>query len=120
MRRAFLTMLFLPLVLQAQPTAMVFIDSADAEQKRIASEINDMLFNSPTLRSLMAVDVFDINDMAPGFAGGLSYTLDYGGNMISQYRPPVLPFLICLNGQKETLRLRLENKEQLCLCTQGC
>lgn len=120
MRSGFLAMLFLPWVLQAQPTARVFIDSADAGQARLATSINEMLFDSPTLRSLLAVEVFDINGVAPDFSGGIHYTRDRGGEMISRYRPPALPFLICLNGQRETLRLRLENKEQLCLCTQGC
>lgn len=113
-------LLLLSFMTQAQTTAKVFIDSADPGQAQLAAGINEMLFDSPTLRSLLTVDVFDINGVAPGFAGGLKYTKDRGGNVISRYRPPVLPYLICLQGQKETLRLRLENKEQLCLCTKGC
>lgn len=120
MKRCFWMILVLPFALLAQPKAVIFIDSADTGQAILAESINEMLFYSPTLRSLLAVEIFDINVAAPSFGGGLYYGLDRSGNKVSQYRPAVLPFLICLDDQKEKLRLKLEQKEQLCLCTQGC
>ena len=120
MGRYFWGILALPFALLAQPKAVIFIDSADPGQAVLAESINEMLFYSPTLRSLLAVDIFDINVAAPGFGGGLHYARDCGGKSVSQYRPAVLPFLICFDDQKEKLRLKLEQKEQLCLCTQGC
>lgn len=120
MKRMLCALLFCPWAVMAQPKAVVFIDSAEASQSRLAEAINEMLFYSPTLRSLLEVEIFDINSEGPGFSGGLNYVRDRGGNRVSQYRPPVLPFLICVDGREEKLRMQLEEKEQLCLCAQGC
>ena len=95
MKRMLCALLLCPWAVMAQPKAVVFIDSAEASQSRLAEAINEMLFYSPTLRSLLEVEIFDINSEGPGFSGGLNYVRDRGGNRVSQYRPPVLPFLIC-------------------------
>jgi hypothetical protein len=120
MKKTLCILLFFPWVLMAQPKALIFIDSGESEQASLAEAINEMLFYSPTLRSLIDIEIFDINSTGPGFSGGINYARDRGGNMISQYRPPALPFLICINEREEKLRMQLEQKEQLCLCTQGC
>lgn len=120
MKKAIFTLVFFPWVLMAQPKALVFLDSGDPDQARLAEAINEMLFFSPTFRSLIDIEIFDINGTGPSFSGGINYARDRGGNMLSRYRPPTLPFLICTNEREEKLRMQLEQKEQLCLCVQGC
>lgn len=120
MKKMLFTLIFCPWVLMAQPKAVIFLDSDEPDQAQLAEAINEMLFNSPTLRSLIDIEIFDINATGPGFSGGINYARDRGGNMVSRYRPPTLPFLICTREKEETLRMQLEQKEQLCLCAQGC
>nr|WP_244316879.1 hypothetical protein [Mixta theicola] len=104
----------------AQSRAVVFIDSEQAEQATLAEELNLMLYYSPTLRSKLQVELFDINPRGVAFSGNLVYQLDRNGQAVSRYRPDSLPYLICLDEDKERLRIVFAKKEQLCLCVQTC
>ncbi|QHM73470.1 hypothetical protein C7M51_03817 [Mixta intestinalis] len=79
-----------------------------------------MLYYSPTLRSKLQVELFDINPRGIAFSGNLIYKLDSNGQAVSRYRPDSLPYLICFNEEKERLRIVFAKKEQLCLCVENC
>ncbi|MFD1800830.1 hypothetical protein ACFSFZ_01255 [Mixta tenebrionis] len=122
MKITFLLLLLLlaPGLSLAQSRAVVFIDSEQAEQATLAEELNLMLYYSPTLRSKLQVELFDINPRGVAFSGNLVYQLDRNGQAVSRYRPDSLPYLICLDEDKERLRIVFAKKEQLCLCVQTC
>lgn len=122
MRRLCFVLALISGTLAAQPplAALVFIDSGQPAQLALVNSINQMLFYSPTLQTQLQVTVYDSNPHAAAFAGVLRFVKDNGGQNIARYRPASLPFLICLEGEQERLRMGLNNQEQLCLCTQGC
>lgn len=120
MKTLCLMLLLLPGILTAQTRAVVFIDSSRPAQGQLVNAMNQMLFYSASLRAQLAVDVFDINPHGAPFSGGLHYVPDTHGQGAARYRPDALPFLICLEGKKEILRMEIEKKEQLCLCTHVC
>ncbi|AIU86952.1 hypothetical protein BV921_04320 [Pectobacterium odoriferum] len=120
MRMPCLILLFMSGGLAAQEKAVMFIDSSQPAQSQLVNTINQMLFYSPTLRERLAVEVFDINPREVNFSGELTYIPDRQGLGTARYRPEALPFLICLADGKETLRMSVKIKEQLCLCIQNC
>ncbi|MFI8416074.1 hypothetical protein ACQKDS_06365 [Serratia sp. NPDC078593] len=113
-------LLLLPGLLAAQTRAVVFIDSSRPAQGQLVNAMNQMLFYSPALRARLAVEVFDINPHGAHFSGGLNYRPDRRGLGAARYRPEALPFLICLDDEKEILRMEINKKEQLCLCIHTC
>lgn len=104
----------------AQQQAVIFIDSVQPNQPILIDEINQMLYLSPTLRSQMKIEVFDINPAGPAFIGEIKYIHDRTGQAVAKYRPGPLPYLICFNDNKAGSRGTLNNKEQLCLCSNHC
>ncbi len=96
--------------------AVIFIDSSAPAQTALIAEINQSLFYSPTLRSQVAVQVFDINPRGPAFNGELDFQRDTNGQAVSQYRPGRLPYLFCRKSGETVTQFTLRNKEQLCLC----
>ncbi|MFU9139086.1 hypothetical protein [Erwinia tasmaniensis] len=120
MKKRILLLLIFPTLVFAQPHAVIFVDTAMEGHSLLIENLNQMLFYSPTLQSQLQVDIYDINPRAPAFRGGVHYHHDIDGQMLSRFRPTQLPCLICLNGEVESLRLPLINKEQLCLCLKSC
>lgn len=113
-------LIFFSRALLAEEKIVIFIDSANNEQVSLIEDINKMLFYSPTLRSEVEINVFDINPVGKNFSGSLTYRRDEKGIAISHYRPDKLPLLICMEKKIETFRTELKSKAQLCLCTQKC
>ncbi|EMF04252.1 hypothetical protein F518_18468 [Serratia marcescens VGH107] len=96
--------------------AVIFIDSSDTAQTALIAEINHSLFYSPTLRSQVAVQVFDINPRGLAFSGELDFRRDAKGQAVSQYRPGQLPYVFCRNDREMITQFTLRNMDQLCLC----
>ena len=79
--------------------AIIFLNTQQGNENRLAREINRQLYYSRTLSRQLEVTLIDISPEGPGLSGAARYLKDTSGVWVAKYRPMSLPALFCQQGK---------------------
>ncbi|MBS0910223.1 hypothetical protein [Tatumella sp. JGM118] len=79
--------------------AIIFLNTQQGKEHRLAREINRQLYYSRTLSRQLEVTLIDIAPDGPALSGAARYLRDTSGIWVAKYRPLSLPALFCQQGK---------------------